>query len=509
MMNDQAMFAMGLPGGMRERLDDDALDDAVVRENSPFGAAAPEIAPEIAIAPASDGDLDKVVFELKAAASAARSARKTNPDDRDDKTAAEELPLEDVELGVVPQAGFLDRGTVRAGKRLSAATLVSLLIHSAAFAFALHVARVLPEAPMEEGNTVVSVIMVGNGDVDAAASGAEPTMVEAEPVPVETATAVEAEPLETTAAEPLPPQPPVPVEQAAPTPVETLAPPQTETAVPVTAEPVVAQPSVPAVLAAAPTTALAPSTVPPAPPVVEQAVSPAETPAAAPVVAEALPPQETPVNAPAETAEPLTAQTEPAETIKAQEDDPELAYDIDAPVPAPSPWKTEPLPADQVATRKAEERAKPKPVEQRQVVKRSSAGSSGQSNRDARKGVASGTANTGASQAAEARAGNSGNGEAEMANYAGRLRAKLRRSVASERYYRGVGRLQSTVVVNVRLNRSGAIAGLSLGSSSGNSKVDAIVLQRARAAGPFGAFPASYRGASHNFSLPIQLNLGR
>ena len=508
MMNDQAMFAMGLPGGTRERLDDDALDDAVVRESSPFGAAAPEIAPDIGIAPASDVDLDKVVFELKAAASATSSARKVESAERDEETAAEQLPLEDADLGVVPQAGFLDRGTVRAGKRLSAATLVSLLLHSAAFAFALHVARVLPEAPMEEGNTVVSVIMVGNGDVDAAASGAEPTMVEAEPVPVETANAVEAEPLETTAAEPLPPQPPVAVEQAAPTPVETLAPPQTETAAPVTAEEV-AQPNQPTVLAAAPTTALAPSTVPPAPPVVEQAVSPAEIPASTPVVTEALPPQETPVNPPAETAEPLMAQTEPVETIKAQEDDPELAYDIDAPVPAPSPWKTEPLPEDQVAAREAEERAKPRPVEQRQVVKRSSAGSSGQSNRDARKGVASGTANTGASQAAEARAGNSGNGEAEMANYAGRLRAKLRRSVASERYYRGVGRLQSTVVVNVRLNRSGAIAGLSLGRSSGNSKVDAIVLQRARAAGPFGAFPASYRGASHNFSLPIQLNLGR
>ncbi|MEO1985543.1 MAG: TonB family protein [Martelella sp.] len=509
MMNDQAMFAMGLPGGMRERLDDDALDDAVVRDSSPYGAAAPEIAPEIGIAPASSVDLDKVVFELKAAANAASSARKTEPGDGDGETDAVELPLEDAELGVVPQTGFLERGSARAGKRISAATLVSLLLHSAAFAFALHVARVLPEAPQEEGSTVVSVIMVGNGDVDAAASGAEPTMVEAEPVPVETATAVEAEPLETTAVEPLQPQPPAPVEQAAPTPAEALASPEAETAAPVAAEQVVAQPSQPTVLAAAPTTALAPSTVPPAPPVVEQAVSPAEVPASAPVVTEALPPQETPVNPPAETAEPLMAQTEPVETIKAQEDDPELAYDIDAPVPAPSPWKTEPLPEDQVAARKAEERAKPKPVEQRQVVKRSSAGSSGQSNRDARKGVASGTANSGASQAAEARAGNRGNGEAEMANYAGRLRAKLRRSVASERYYRGVGKLQSTVVVNVRLNRSGAIAGLSLARSSGNGKVDAIVLQRARAAGPFGVFPASYRGASHNFSLPIQLNLGR
>lgn len=506
MMNDQAMFAMGLPGGMRERVsvDDDALDGLAVRDLSPEGKAAPEIT----IAPTSAVDLDKVVFELKAAAKAA--AQSPASDEAGDETDAIELPLEDAELGVIPQPDPLDRGRMHVGKRLSAATLASLLIHSAAFAFALHVARVLPEAPMEEGSTVVSVIMVGNGDVDAAASGAEPTMVEAEPVPVETATAVEAEPLETTAAEPLAPQATEPFEQAAPPPPETVAPAETEkTAAPVTAEQVVAQPSLPAVLAAAPTTALAPSTVPPAPPVVDQAVSPAEIAAAAPVVAEALPPQETPVNPPAEAAKPLTAQTEPVEMIKAQEDDPELAYDIDAPVPAPSPWKTEPLPEDQVATRKAAERAKPKPVEQKQVVKRSSAGSSGQSTRDARKGVASGTANKGASQAAKARAGNSGNGEAAMANYAGRLRAKLRRAVASERYYRGVGRLQSTVVVNVKLNRSGSIASLSLARSSGNGKVDSIVLQRARAAGPFGAFPASYRGASHNFSLPIQLNLGR
>ncbi|WP_180901081.1 energy transducer TonB family protein [Martelella soudanensis] len=503
MMNDQAMFAMGLPGGMRERvtLDDDALDGAAVRDVRPDGTAAPEIT----IAPTSAVDLDTVVIELKAAAAA------KTPEQAEESDAPEiaTLPQEDAELGIVPQAGWRDRGRAPAGKRLSAATLVSLLIHSAAFAFALHVARVLPEAPEEEGNTVVSVIMVGNGDVDAAASGAEPTVVEAEPVPVETATAVEAEPIETSVAEPLTPQATEPVEQAAATPPETLAPVETEAAAPVTAEQVVQQPSLPSVLAAPPTTALAPSTVPPAPPVVGEAVSPAATAAAAPVVTEALPPQAAAVNPPTETAEPLAAQTEPVETIKAQEDDPELAYDIDAPVPAPSPWKTEPVPEDQVATRKAEQRAEPKPAEPKRVVKRTSAGSSGQSNRDARKGVASGTANKGASQAAEAQAGNSGNGEAEMANYAGRLRAKLRRSVASERYYRGIERLQSTVVVNVKLNRSGSIAGLSLARSSGNSKVDAIVLQRARAAGPFGAFPASYRSASHNFSLPIQLNLGR
>ena len=97
-----------------------------MRDSSPYGAPAPEIAPEIGIAPASSVDLDKVVFELKAAANAASSARKTEPGDGDGETDAVELPLEDAELGVVPQTGFLERGSARAGKRISAATLVSL-----------------------------------------------------------------------------------------------------------------------------------------------------------------------------------------------------------------------------------------------------------------------------------------------------------------------------------------------------------------------------------------------
>nr|WP_272210448.1 hypothetical protein [Marinicella sp. W31]MDC2876329.1 hypothetical protein [Marinicella sp. W31] len=50
---------------------------------------------------------------------------------------------------------------------------------------------------------------------------------------------------------------------------------------------------------------------------------------------------------------------------------------------------------------------------------------------------------------------------------------------------------------------------MSLVRSSGSSSVDAIVLQRARAAGPFGSFPASYAGTRHKFRLPINLNLRR
>ena len=91
MMNDQAMFAMGLPGGMRERvtLDDDALDGAAVRDVSPNGV----VAPEITVAPKSAVDLDTVVIELKAAA----ATKSAEPDEGVDEAEAAALPQEEAE----------------------------------------------------------------------------------------------------------------------------------------------------------------------------------------------------------------------------------------------------------------------------------------------------------------------------------------------------------------------------------------------------------------------------
>ena len=391
MMNDRAMFAMGLPGGMREI----APTDEEVHDKG----AAPEISVGSAV------DLDAVVIELKTAANASAKPKETPSEtfDTGDTADMAELPLEDAALAFAPLAAPRAGGSGHGGKSLSLATLGSLLMHTAALALALHVITELPEAPAEEGSTVVSVIMVGNGDVDAAAGGVEPTIVEAKPVQAETASAVEVPPLETPALEPLPLQAAEPAPQAMPP--ESTPPAETAVAPPVEVAEAVPPSNLPPVLAAAPTDALTPTEIAPAPPVVQQAVPPAEIAAAPPI----------------ESATPLVTQTSPTEMIKAELDDP--AFDIEAPVPPPSPWKTEPLPKDQVATRKAAEKPAPK-----RVVKQTSAGSSGQANRDARKGVASGTANTGAADAAKAAAGTSGNGNAAMANYAGKLRAKLRRS---------------------------------------------------------------------------------
>ncbi|MAM13653.1 MAG: hypothetical protein CML23_25010 [Rhizobiaceae bacterium] len=513
MTDDRAMFAMGLPGGVR--------DAEPVEPVSPPQIAAKADAPVVAPASRKPVDLDAVVLELKAAAGvAAEKPQETKSEAGEDEPV---LAAEEADLGSVSLPRLAGgNASPEKSRRLPMAAFASILIHGAAFAMALHVAEIIPEAPAEEGGVVVSVVMLGNGDVDAAASGAEearPTEVETQPVPVEQAVTAAPEALSPAASEP-PPQV-TPAEQAPP--VETLAAstpaPEVVAAAPVetagalstdaieTAQAAALSSPAPQVLAVAPSEAATPDAVAPAAPVVSGAAPPPDTGMVAPpemayaarseaVAAEAPPPVES-----------LSTEMPEVETITAQEDDPELAYDIAPPIPEPSPWETEPLPEDQVATRQAE--AERRQAEQRRTVQRQSAGSGGQSARDARRGSASGTSEQGAMQAAESRSGSSGNGAAEMANYAGRVQARLARSVAAERYYRDLGPLTTTVTIRLTLNRSGNIAALSLARSSGNSQVDAVVLQRARAAGSFGPFPESYAGAQKSFTLPVNLTLRR
>lgn len=500
------MFAMGLPGGVR--------DAEPVEPVSPPQTAAKADAPFVAPASRKPADLDAVVLELKAAAGvAAEKPQETKSEAGEDEP---ELAAEEADLGsvILPRIAG-GNASPEKSRRLPMAAFASILIHGAAFAMALHVAEIIPEAPAEEGGVVVNVVMLGNGDMDAAASGAEeaqPTEVEAQPVPVEQAATAEVEGLSPEVSEPPP--------------VETLAE-TTPAAETVTAAPVEAAEAVPTeateaapaaalsspepeVLAVAPSEATAPDTVAPAAPLVSEVAPPPETEVAAPPeLAYAARPETEEVEAPPPV-ERLAAQMPQAETITAQEEDPELAYDIAPPVPQPNPWESEPLPEDQVATRQAQaERQREQAVEQRRVAQRQSAGSGGQSARDARRGSVSGTSERGATQAAESRSGSSGDGAAAMANYAGRVQARLARSVAAERYYRDLGPLTTTVTIRLTLNRSGNIAALSLARSSGNSQVDAVVLQRARAAGSFGPFPESYAGAQKSFTLPVNLTLRR
>ncbi|AJY44606.1 TonB family protein [Martelella endophytica] len=469
--------------------------------------------PEIEVDTAADNRFDAVVFELLSQANAKAVPLAPKTEAPPPVAAGPELSEADAEMIAPTLPRLVPLAAGRKRQVMSSAALGSVIFHALVFAMVMNVAKPVPEAPQEEGGVVVNVVSLGNGDADALAAGEDvietPVEVEAQPVPVETARAVTAEPLEATR----------PVEQAqAPRPevaetpaMEALPAAPAETPV----SPALPRPE-PEVLAVAPSEALSPDAVPPSapPPAVvaetAEALPPEAASAVTPEAAEA-PPPETAAALPSEPLEatppaadtPLRATSAPSETVTATIDDPE--FDIAPPVPQPSPWENEPLPEDQVAARKA---AEPPPTPRR-TVQRQTSGSGGQSSQNARRGAATATASSGATKAASARTGSTGDGAAAMANYAGKVGSRLRRAVAVERYYRGHGPLNATVVVRMTLNRGGGIASLSLARSSGNGAVDAIVLQRARSAGPFGSFPSSYSGNSHSFSLPINLKLER
>ncbi|TCT37873.1 TonB family protein [Martelella mediterranea] len=489
MDNDRAISAFDLPGGARNAEPVETPIDLELDDGD--GAWT---APDVEIDAGSDHAFDAAVFRVLEEANATRdnSGGTEGEDDGDVPSRSELLPDDDLS----PVSERISSETARTGrKRLSSAALVSVLFHSVVFAAAVHMARTIPEPPQEAGSITVSVVSIGNGDVDALAEGnedmvANPVEVEAEPV--------EAEPIAAS----------TPVEQAEAPSVseaEPLQPQTTETAA--LEEPVAVAPTPePEVLSVAPTAEEIPQSVAPAAATVQpEMAEPVEsaTVSAAEPVSDALEPPEPEVSTAASAAEPIDPERPETETIRAQEDNPEVALDIEAPVPQPSPWRSEPVPQDQVETRQAAQRER----QVRQQRRETATGAGGNASANAARGASTGTSQSGSSSGAEATARASDDGAAAMANYAGKVGSRIRRSVGNSRYYRGVGRLSTTVTVNVTVSRSGQIAGVSLARSSGNGQVDTIVIQRARAAGPFGAFPSSYRGSSHSFSLPIRLNL--
>nr|WP_272210446.1 hypothetical protein [Marinicella sp. W31]MDC2876327.1 hypothetical protein [Marinicella sp. W31] len=118
MMDDRAMFAMGLPGGVRDA--EPVKPDR--RRAEPASASASEIASESRV----PVDLDRVVLELKAAAGA--SVEKPIDTEQEAAEGTPELPLEDESLDSVtlPRISGGPQNP-SAGKRLPMAVLVSVL----------------------------------------------------------------------------------------------------------------------------------------------------------------------------------------------------------------------------------------------------------------------------------------------------------------------------------------------------------------------------------------------
>ncbi len=336
---------------------------------------------------------------------------------------------------------------------VTAACVGSFIFHSA-LAIALIVGVVVtPEQPEEEAGETVSVIMLGDSDLDQASSGEET----AEPQPEE-----------------------IVAEQVQP---ETA---QQPTEVQPDAQPVDPQP-------VAPTQEVT-------------RVSPENMTAVEPEVLTSQVPAETSVVQPMATEVPTEVQPEVTETPPATPEDVAPVQPTETAEIPPEP-ETVPTPDPKPVAQKPVE--KPKPVEKKQPPKKvvTRSGSQGENKQDSRRGASDGVDQ--ASDQDSRSAGNrGGSGSAAVANYPGKVQSKIRRSVRVPSEYR---RMNAAMSVRIRLsiNGSGGVSSLSVARSSGIPELDAAVVDGVRRAAPFPPLPAEWGKPIWTFTQEVQVTTGR
>ncbi|MDM9625990.1 TonB family protein [Rhizobium sp. S152] len=343
------------------------------------------------------------------------------------------------------------------GKRkwvVTAACASSLIFHVALVAALLIGIVVTPTEPVEEAGETVSVIILGDSDVDQQSSGEDvedpqPDQVVAESVQPETVQPTEVTPEQAQPAEP---------QAVAPTQQVTRVSPENATA----QEPEVLTSQTPAETSVVqPMATQVPEEVPP------------ET----PPVAQATPEEVTPV--------------QPTETA-------EVAPEPDAtPTPTPKPKAETPV-------------KKPKPVEKKTPPKKTTqaAGSKGDNKQDSKRGTADGSETAQSDHDSRSAGSVGGSGSAAVANYQGKLEAKLRRSMRVPTKFKRMG-VAMTVRIRLTISSSGALSGLSVARSSGIPELDQAALDSIRRAAPFPPLPAEWGKPTWPFSQEVQLTSGR
>lgn len=140
---------------------------------------------------------------------------------------------------------------------------------------------------------------------------------------------------------------------------------------------------------------------------------------------------------------------------------------------------------------------KPKPVEKKRPPKKA-AGSEGEAQQDSERGVAEGNATAQSDSNSRSAGNNDGIGTAANANYDGKVRSRIRRSIRTPRGVEG------TVVVSFSVNGSGGLTSVRVTRGSGVPEIDQLAVEAVRRAAPFGPTPG---GNGRNFtSLPITVN---
>lgn len=327
------------------------------------------------------------------------------------------------------------------------ACLSSFACHAAVIAILVVGFVVTPHDPVEEAGEVVSVIILGDSEADQAAAGEkaeepQPEQIVAESVQTQTIRPTTVTPTETEPTEPV-----------------TVAPTQEVTRV-------------------------SPENVVAVEPEVLTSLSPAETsvvqPMATEVPAEVLAETHPIAQAAPEEVKPV----QPMETVT-------VAPEPDKPTPEPKP--------------KAEKPAT-KPVEKKELPKKAkpSAGSGGENKQDSKKGSAEGAETATSNQNSRGSGSSGGAGSAAVANYPGKVQARIRRSVRVPSEYK---RMSASMSVRVRLaiGASGDLNGLSIARSSGIPELDQAVVEGIRRAAPFPPLPTEWGKPVWSFSQDVQV----
>ncbi|TJW31536.1 MAG: TonB family protein, partial [Mesorhizobium sp.] len=165
----------------------------------------------------------------------------------------------------------------------------------------------------------------------------------------------------------------------------------------------------------------------------------------------------------------------------------------------PEPEKRPVRKAQKAEPPKKAEKAPEKPGKAKPKAK---AGSGGQNEADARRGVADGQTEGGT--ASRSQGGKSAVGNASASNYPGKVAARLRRAS------RGISssaraKARNDVQVSFTIDANGGVGGVRIARSSGSPELDEAALAIIRRAAPFPPIPADTGRSSWSFSLPLGL----
>lgn len=173
----------------------------------------------------------------------------------------------------------------------------------------------------------------------------------------------------------------------------------------------------------------------------------------------------------------------------------------DVPVPTPRPDYTPPKekaktpPREQVRQTARVTSEKPKPQ------RKSTSGSGGRSNADAKRGSADGTVNARAASSGKQRNSDKA-GNAAISNYPGKVVSKLRRSLRYPSAAKSK-RLRGEVRVAFTVTGSGGVTGIRIVRSSGHDVLDRAAIATVQRAAPFPRIPAGAGRKQWAFTVPL------